>query len=303
MDLTDGETYYDVLDLSSTATGPEIREAYARAKTTFHRDSAALYSLISPEERDAMLQQIETAYAVLSDPDRRREYDRNHGNLGRGVAEADANPFSAALPRLIATTTAPTSSGGSSRVISIDRAPPMDASLTEEELLDPPRTDTTASSEEAVPSFRGPTPLSASAPVPRAVTVPAPPLPASSAPTASRPASSAPRNTAPPAFTLDLDPALQQQLEIETLWPGSLFRRVREAQHISIEEMSGITKVSKTYLLAVEDEKFEKLPAPVYVRGFVAQLARALRIPPPKVEGAVKAYMSRYQAHADQTGK
>jgi cytoskeletal protein RodZ len=44
--------------------------------------------------------------------------------------------------------------------------------------------------------------------------------------------------------------------------------------------MADMTKVSKTYIRNIEDEAFDKLPAAVYVRGFVYQYAKSLKLNP-----------------------
>ena len=47
------------------------------------------------------------------------------------------------------------------------------------------------------------------------------------------------------------------------------------------------------YLQALEAERFAKLPAPVYVRGFLAEYARALGL---DVERVKQTYLDRYRA-------
>ena len=42
----------------------------------------------------------------------------------------------------------------------------------------------------------------------------------------------------------------------------------------------------------LEEEAFEKLPAAVFVRGFIVQIAKSLKLPPDQV---APAYMSRYK--------
>jgi len=44
------QTYYEVLEVSPTATPKEIQRAYEQAKETFDVDSLAIYSLFSEEE-------------------------------------------------------------------------------------------------------------------------------------------------------------------------------------------------------------------------------------------------------------
>jgi flagellar biosynthesis protein FlhG len=59
---------------------------------------------------------------------------------------------------------------------------------------------------------------------------------------------------------------------------GALLRKIREARGLDLSEVSQRTKIGERYLRSIEDERFDELPAPVYVRGFVTQLARLLRI-------------------------
>ena len=44
------QTYYEILEISPTATAKEIQRAYEHAKETFHADSMAVYSLFSEKE-------------------------------------------------------------------------------------------------------------------------------------------------------------------------------------------------------------------------------------------------------------
>ncbi|HXZ24651.1 MAG TPA: DnaJ domain-containing protein, partial [Nitrospiria bacterium] len=67
---------YRLLDVAETATPNEIRQAYELARRTYGGDSLATYSLFGAEDRQAVMGQIEEAYRVLSDPERRRAYDR-----------------------------------------------------------------------------------------------------------------------------------------------------------------------------------------------------------------------------------
>src|SRR5689334_21287374 len=124
--LNENQTLYDTLDISPDASPQEVREAYFRTKATFNKDSLVLYTLISPEEREENLKKIEEAYQVLSDPDKRRSYDQNHG-----LINTSSNPF-AGVEHQAETP---------SNVVSIDRAPPMDNLLEGENYLVPPATD------------------------------------------------------------------------------------------------------------------------------------------------------------------
>ena len=51
---------------------------------------------------------------------------------------------------------------------------------------------------------------------------------------------------------------------------------MRESRGVRLEEISTRTKVGIPYLAAIEADDFAALPAPVYVRGFVGELAKYL---------------------------
>lgn len=73
------KNYYEVLEIEPSASPQQIENAYIRARNAYSGDSVALYSLMTKEECDAILRQIEEAYSVLGFPEKRREYDRLRG--------------------------------------------------------------------------------------------------------------------------------------------------------------------------------------------------------------------------------
>lgn len=256
------QNYYELLEIGPDATPQEIRTAYLRTKAAYKKDSPALYTLIDESETEALLQKLEEAYQILSHPDRRREYDRSHGFIGIDMDDSQPAPEDRA------------------KIVSIDRVPPMEDSRGNADPLVAPVTD-----------FMG-------APPPR------PMASAMDDPFSRERHQSAPaerRSIAPPSAPAPLEPPSSQSLsgsiaeEIarETEWKGITLRRVREARGVSIEELSEYTKISKTYLMALEEESFSKLPAPVFLRGFVIQVAKFLKLPHDKV---ATAYMSRRAA-------
>ncbi|HUL37455.1 MAG TPA: helix-turn-helix domain-containing protein [Thermodesulfobacteriota bacterium] len=72
------QTYYEILEVSPTATDKEIQRAYDHAKETFHTDSLAVYSLFSEAEVGEIQEAVEKAYRVLMDEVSRRDYDQSH---------------------------------------------------------------------------------------------------------------------------------------------------------------------------------------------------------------------------------
>ncbi len=89
---------------------------------------------------------------------------------------------------------------------------------------------------------------------------------------------------------LMLQAELARELHPETEFTGALLCKVREAQGIDLAEISTSTKITVAHLSALEDERYDELPAEVYVRGFVQQIARQLKLDPGQV---VKTYMRR----------
>lgn len=63
--------YYELLQVSTTATSDELKKAYRRLARTYHPD-------VNPgdAEAEAKFKEISKAYEVLSDPQRRARYDR-----------------------------------------------------------------------------------------------------------------------------------------------------------------------------------------------------------------------------------
>jgi len=71
--------YYELLQVSPDAGPMDIIHAYRHAKLAYQPDSLAVYSLYSDEEIEHIRAQIEEAYHVLSDPEKRRAYDAARG--------------------------------------------------------------------------------------------------------------------------------------------------------------------------------------------------------------------------------
>ena len=103
---------------------------------------------------------------------------------------------------------------------------------------------------------------------------------------------------------ISLDSALEGKVEGvegeagESEYDGARLRRARMHRGIELDEIGQVTKVTLTYLQAIEDEAFESLPAPVYVRGFVTAYARAIGLDPERV---AKSFMPRFEEA--RTGK
>ena len=62
---------------------------------------------------------------------------------------------------------------------------------------------------------------------------------------------------------------------------GAYLRAVRETQGVALEDISHRTKISMGMLLAIESEVVDDLPARVYLKGYLDQISRLLRLPRP----------------------
>lgn len=90
-----------------------------------------------------------------------------------------------------------------------------------------------------------------------------------------------------------------ERLELDELdaeeggeYDGARLRRARLRNGVELEQIAGVTKVNPTYLRFIEEERFEDLPAAVYVRGFVMGYASCVGLDPKRVAAS---YMPRYE--------
>ena len=207
MNLNDDPiSLYEVLELTPDATPQEIRSAYLRLKSSYGKDNIAHYTLFSREETETMLQKIEEAYIVLSNPERRRAYDQSQGHSSS--IHVDAMPFTSATLNLNSANSAPLSTA-------LNEPAPFDAN--------------------------------------------------------------------------DVESLIHHEQE----WSGAILRRIREAKRISLDDLSDYTRISKSYLQALENEDYNRLPATIYVRGFLQQVSKRLKLP---IETVVQKYLARIKA-------
>lgn len=71
---------------------------------------------------------------------------------------------------------------------------------------------------------------------------------------------------------------------------GFFLRQIREQMSVSIDELSDVTRIKPNYLVALENNDYESLPATVFVRGFVSQVAKVYGLDEKKI---CDGYMSR----------
>lgn len=57
---------------------------------------------------------------------------------------------------------------------------------------------------------------------------------------------------------------------------GNFLRSFREGRKLSVDDISAHTKVPKKYIMAIEADDYDNLPAPIYFRGFVIAYLREI---------------------------
>src|SRR5215216_1289288 len=73
------QTYYTLLDVPAQATATEIEAAYQRQRERYSPSRVATLGEEFRRVAEARSAEIERAYAVLADPERRRAYDASDG--------------------------------------------------------------------------------------------------------------------------------------------------------------------------------------------------------------------------------
>jgi cytoskeleton protein RodZ len=69
---------------------------------------------------------------------------------------------------------------------------------------------------------------------------------------------------------------------------GETLRRERLRQNLDLEQVSQELKISSRFLTAIEDERFDRLPAGVFAKSFVRQYARLLGLDDDELAGQVQ---------------
>jgi hypothetical protein len=79
--------------------------------------------------------------------------------------------------------------------------------------------------------------------------------------------------------------------------PGAHLRHHRLSLGLSLQQVAAETKVGARILESVENEDFAALPAAVFVRGYILQLARVVKAP--AVDELATLYLAKMRAEKD----
>jgi len=92
----------------------------------------------------------------------------------------------------------------------------------------------------------------------------------------------------------DLQEKLNAAMEDGDIGDGAILVRLRELAGVTQQEMQERTKISLEYIRGMENNRFDRLPQVVYVKGFMRSYLRYLNAP--NLEKIVSAYAARLDA-------
>lgn len=248
--------YYEVLEIEPSCSQDELEKAYIRAKNAYTGESMALYSLMSTQDCEQVLENIEEAYSILSIPEKRKEYDKVRGfdktqvtkNLHQMFSTEDqesGNPFeNSPATNKAFVPNAPTDSASTLGVQNFSSgAEEMENrknfSINRNEVRD-------ISKLSATNRF---------------------------------------------SLSFNANPEMEDNIENCQSFTGEFLKSIREYKNVDIPRMSNMTRISKTYIKNIENDDFQNLPARPYTRGFVFQYAKVLKLNPDLVANSYMAHI------------
>lgn len=186
--------YYEILEVSQTATQQEIATAYAKAKRTYSAQNPALYTIFDKSEAEQLQRMLDEAFAVLGNDTYRNIYEKRRQAKNFEEKDLSIESIKAAVQELF-----PENSKKLASPLVVENTYVADQRIEDE---------------------------------------------------------------------------IKNQLE----WTGDFLRHVREYKKVTIEALNEKTKINTWYIKALENMDPNNLPAPVFVRGYVIQIARSLHL-------------------------
>ena len=286
------QNLYEILEVPSDAPEDAIVKAWDRVSALCAPGALATYTLMAQDDAALLGRRLEEALTVLLDPVARQRYDASlsltPAPRGGSCAEAsvsgpEESPHPRVLPPVIRPRPIPP-------IIPPLREVP---SMCEPEAPSPPPLDRAAprvaeaAGAAAVPEPAGAAAVAAPLPIPLATPVAvSPPFAATaSAPRATPLPASLPVVVAPTPVPAAAPAPRPQELIVGdgTRYTGDVLRRAREARGITMQELCERTKITRHHVENLEADRYERLPAVVYLRGILMALAKELRLDGQKV--------------------
>ena len=265
--------YYEVLNVEKNASFKEIREAFFRLKNTYNTNNQALYSLLEEEDLEESLEDINEAYAILSNAESRIAYDRDLVNANLATESQVRQDISIGINTSKGSIGSQRSGGASAARWGHDQDLDFNfgkevegAHSFHEEVSR--NQDRRSSSCDLNPSF---------------LAHPRRRFAVSN--------NAARKAIAPAAMEADIQEKVSQLIADGDLGDGNLYKRIRQLVGVTKEEMQDHIKISIGYIDHLEENRFDLLPQPVYVKGFLKSYLRFLGVS--ACDQLIKAYAER----------
>ncbi|HRZ29938.1 MAG TPA: helix-turn-helix domain-containing protein [Candidatus Paceibacterota bacterium] len=84
---------------------------------------------------------------------------------------------------------------------------------------------------------------------------------------------------------------------------GDFLRQKREEKGITLEKLETLTKIKKTILDDLENERFEKLPPKIYIRGIISKYCQYVELNPVEVINTFDKYFYENRSDKFNIGK
>lgn len=220
--ITESKTnYYDILEVSTSATQHDILLAYQKAMLTYSSNNSAIRSAFSEVELAELKKIIEEAFLVLSNQSYRDIYEQRMKAKSYSASDITFNAIK-------------------NSVMPDDKASAVEKLIHKHQQLQ----------EQKIEK--------------------------------------------------QFEEDAEFELEIKNCesWSGEFLKKVREYKKISIDELQESTKVNPWYLRSLETMDYKNLPATVFVRGYIIQLAKELGL---NEKNVADSYMKIYKEKLEHT--
>jgi Helix-turn-helix domain len=274
------QTLYEVLEISVSSTPHEIRAAYDRLDRLYGTEQMALYGLVDSSNTDALRAKLRLALETLTNDDARNLYD-----VSIGLPPQDMVPHH----RTVAYE--PAAAWGE-RVVESAKVAPLEKPIVLTQVVSPAKPVESAEQKPSVPDQNT---ILESSPVQQSElrNEPAPYVVEAPTPVEYSISTLAPMRSMSREFRIE---PLHRPYEVPegVEFNGDLLRQVRMAKGLSMIQVSERTKISVKHLENVESDRYDGLPATVYLRGILMSLARELGLDGMRV---TRSYLSFVEAH------
>lgn len=225
--MDERNNYYEVLEIPTNATQEQILQAYNSALIAYSEDSVAIYSLMSSDDCKVFRDNIEQAYTILGNPEKRRSYDAMRGFSTPVIEQPTNDDQKSKLPKF----------NFEEEVVNLTAS--GDEDFGRQQRVKSPsamlhiKNNSAVNVEEARKKF---------------------------------------------ALNYQLNDVMENRIAHCQEFDGKFLKEIREYKNVTLEKMAEVTRIMKTYLIYIENDEHAKLPATAYIRGFIFQYAKHLKL-------------------------